>query len=655
MKAGLFAAAAILALCVSVPAIAGAADSYFDLPPEELLNARVTSASRRAESLFESPNAVYVITHDDIERAGVTTIPDALRMAPGVNVAQLDGNSWAVNIRGLNGLVSNKLLVLIDGRTVYNPAFAGVFWETVDLPLDDIEHIEVVRGPGGTVWGANAVNGVINIITRNAADTQGTAVQAMAGNRERGIENLRQGGQLPDNGFYRVYARAMDQSESPAPGGGDANDEWKRLRTGFRADWDGMTVQGDAYRINTDQFSFVPNFTGPAFGTVFSTQFHYEGANILGRWERDLSGGQLMLQSYLDYVGRSGGATISDRHLTYDLEAVYNLNARGRHEWTTGAGYRLVTSNETNIPGSVVSPDSRIDHLFSLFAQDKIRFFDTLSLTLGTKVEHNDYSGLEVQPNAKLQWLPSEEQTVWAAVSRAVRTPTQIEQNVSTVAGNGAGTQNGLVPNPGFDSETLIAYELGYRRRITPNLSVDTTAFIHDYDNLAVVNSGTPFIVNNGVDPPFLFTPFFFANGGAAQTGGIEVAAEWQPRSDLSFNASYSYLDVQMHANTNVPGQEALTEGQTPHHQLSLRTHWQATDQLSLDGTVHHVSDLAANAVLDYTRLDLNLGYQLSDGVKFNLVGQNLLDDQHREFGSAAGLNAAEVPRSVFGRVTCKF
>lgn len=653
MKSTLLAAVCVVALCLPGPASAAPAD-YFDLEPETLLNAQVTSAAKRLENVFQSPNAIYVISHEDIVNAGVTNIPDALRMAPGVNVAQTDGNSWAISIRGLNSAISNKLLVLVDGRSVYNPAFAGVFWEIVDMPLEDIERIEVIRGPGATVWGANAVNDVINIITKRAGDTQGSLVQAMGGTREQGLESLRYGGELANGGHYRVWGRGMNQSPSDAPLGGEANDEIYRLKAGFRADWENLMVQADAHHVVAHQFERVPNFTAPAFGTTFDTAFKYDGASLLGRWKTDITGGQLGIQSYVDFVSRTGSQSIDDRHFTYDFEAQYDMYARGRHEWTIGGGYRLVTRNESNTPISSVTPATQIDNLFSLFAQDKITLGEKFFLTLGTKIEHNDYSGLELQPSARLQWLPDDSQTVWAAVSRAVRTPTLLEQDITTIALNTPGQQFAIVSNEDFDSEALVAFELGYRRRLLPNLSVDTTAFLNSYSNLGVFRALTPFVVNNGIDPPFTFNPFEFANAAKAQTAGVEIATEWQARSNLDIKASYSYLDVKAQADTNVANQEAA-EGLAPHHQVNLAANWRINDALSLNSTVAHVSQLRESNVDAYTRVDLNLGYQVSPGLRLNLVGQNLLEDEHREFGAITDRNAASIPRSVFGRITCKF
>ena len=652
IRAAIIATAACIFMTPQAKAASAGSGDYFDLPPEQLLAAEVTSVSRRSERLAEAPAAVYVITRDDILRSGVTTIPDALRMAPGVNVAQADANSWAVSIRGFNGTTANKLLVMIDGRTVYNPAFAGVFWEAQDLVLADIDRIEVVRGPGGTLWGANAVNGVINIITAKASATQGDYATAVYGTQESTIA-ARHGGALADGGAYRVYAKAFDRDNFDRGNGSGANDAWNSLRSGFRADWDNYTLQGDVYRTKTDQNDFIPNF-GPGFGTVIDNTLDYTGGNLLQRWKKQTeSGGLLTLQSYIDYASRIDPQIIDDRHFTLDAEAQYNLAARGRHEIVVGGGYRLVTSNESNSAEFQVNPASRTDNTFNLFVQDKITLLpDNLFLTLGTKVEHNDYSGFELEPGASLNWTPNERQTLWASIARAVRTPTLLEQNAFVIAQDGAGSQVRLVPNGNFASEVLIAYETGYRQQVSKDVSLDAALFFNDYSKLASFHSLPGFVVNNGIDPPFTVTPIEFGNSMTAETYGGELTASWNVRPDWTLKGSYSYINIEAHSHDSSFGNQETAEGLTPHHQVNLRSDWKISDDWSLNTSAYLVSGLDTSHVSAYTRLDANLGYRISDGVDANLIGQNLLQASHREFGTAGGLNAAEVPRAVYGRVT---
>lgn len=631
-----------------VPAFAA---DYFDLPPEELLKTQVTSVSKRPELLSEAQSAVYVITRDDILRSGVRTIPDALRMAPGVNVAQQDSNSWAVSIRGFNNTLANKLLVMIDGRTVYNPAFAGTFWEIQDVVLADIDRIEVIRGPGGTLWGANAVNGVVNIITRDARDTVGEYVKAGYGNVEQGFISARHGATLRNGGAWRVYAKAFNRDSFDRPNGSDNHDDWRGLRSGFRADWDTFTVQGDVYGIDAHERNTVPNFTPPDFGTEIVNELEYRGGNLLGRWKHDTAnGGLLTLQSYVDYAARLWPQAIDDRRFTFDFEPQYNFPITGRHEFVVGGDYRFLTMNESSSAVFAITPEQDSFNLFSAFIQDKIMLAQEWFLTLGTKVEHNDFSGFEVQPNARIAWTPDNEQTAWAAVSRAVRTPTPIEQNATVVLQNGLGTQFALVPNPNFDSEDLIAYEAGYRRQITPDLSVDVAAFLNDYSNLANSHLGTPVPINNGVDPPFLLLPGQLTNDMTGETWGFEVSADWRVLPNWKLQGTYSYLEIYLHSHDNtLPDQEAAERG-TPRNQFSIRSNWKVSEDWSLDTSLYHASELNGGSIPSHTRLDANLGYRVNDNLNLNLVGQNLFNNDHREISGGA-----EIPTSVFGYVTWHF
>lgn len=622
---------------------------YFELPPEQLVNAEVISVSKRPEKLSGTSSAVYVITHEDIRRSGVRSVPDALRMAPGVNVAQADANSWAVSIRGFNGVLANKLLVMIDGRTVYNPLFAGTYWELQDVVLDDIDRIEVIRGPGGTLWGANAVNGVINIITKHTNATTGNYLTTIYGNEEKGTVSARHGGAFGPNNFYRVYAKFNEHDSSRALNGDDAQDEWWSGRTGFRADWgDSFTLQGDVYRTLTEQINSTPFVGAPNNMIIENETMASEGANILGRYKKDLDDGALLtVQSYLDYTTRDQ-ILLEDKRLIYDLDAQYNFRPIGVHEIIAGAGYRFTHDDLSGSPSVEFSPASRNDHLFSTFVQDKITLVpDQWYLTLGSKFEHNDYSGFEYQPNARLQYHPDTSQTVWASVSRAVRTPSRLEHDLDqTITVFAPSTEVVLQANRDFDSEELTAYELGYRKQFTPDFSMDIATFYNDYDRLSTIGFLTPSVG--------LF-PIQAVNGMKAETYGIEIASSWRVIPDLQLSAGYSFLDMFLHVDQNNGFNLETAEGDSPHHQANARASWNITDNVSLDTSVYYVDQLSQSNVDNYIRLDMNLGFRISDGVTFNLVGQNLLDNAHREFSSPTSLNAAEVERSVFGKLTWQF
>lgn len=633
-----------------------ASADYFDLTLEQLLDTQIISASKKIETVAEAPAAVYVVTSEDIMRSGVTSIPDALRMVPGVNVAHSDSNSWAISIRGFNSTLANKLLVLIDGRSIYNPVFGGVLWEAHNLLLSDIERIEVIRGPGGALWGANAVNGVINIITKHTRDTQGNLTSALYGNEEANL-SARQGGSFGDEGFYRVYTKAFKRDNSRKPSGGDTYDDWDGVRGGFRVDWgDEFTLQGDAYRNSTHQRKAHYMLVAP-FMPIENQTIVYDGVNILGRWtNRRDHGSQFSVQTYIDWARRNEPLNFIDDRKTYDVEAQYNFAAMGSHELVTGAGIRYMADNQTGNENVTFEPKQRHNSLYNIFVQDKITLApERWFLTLGSKFEHNDFSGFEVQPNARLQWHPTEDQMLWSAISRAVRTPTPVEEDLtstlatSSVAGTTIPARAAFVPNNDFKSERLKAYEVGYRNQITASLSVDLAAFYNDYDQLQTIAVGTLSVITTGPSAPYFFIPFKFTNNMKGKSHGLEASLNWAANERLKLALDYSFLKLAVTALD--PTQESA-ELLYPTHQAGVKVLWNMSDSWTLDTTASHVDNLPGGNVDAYTRLDVNLGGQLSKTLRFNLVGQNLLDKTHREFGSVTDANAAEIERSIFAKLT---
>lgn len=652
----------LLSCLMATPAVAA---DYFDLGPEELLSAEVVSASKTSGTVWNSAAAVYVISNEDIQRAGARNIPDALRMVPGVQVAQADANSWAISIRGFNGTLANKLLVMVDGRTIYNPLFAGTYWELQDMVLGDIERIEVVRGPGGTLWGANAVNGVINIITKKAVDTQGNRVSVSAGNYDRGTASARHGGRF-DDGYYRVYAKRTNMASFETPSGDDAYDDADSYRIGFRADWDaGFTLQGDAYSVDDKQINSLPLFVAP-YADLDKEVMRSRGASLHARGKREfINGGALSFQSYVDYTQREQ-RILEDKRIVFDNEVQYDFPSYGRHQAIVGAGYRVTADWLGNSPYVIFSPSERVQDIFKFFAQDRYELVpEKWYFTLGTKIEHNDYTGVEVQPNARLQWFPSRSQTVWAAVSRAVRTPSRLERDVDI---NSTVFPPGVFLNPAFptllqlqassdlESEDLIAYEVGYRQQITPDLSIDTTAFINDYRNLVSFGFPPPSLVNNGVDPIYNLFPAQVNNAMTGEVYGLEIAASWKVRDNWTLSGSYTLMDMYLHAaNNGVVADLETAEGQAPHQQANIRSSWNINHDWSLDTAVYYTGKMTAPAVDSYVRVDANVGYRINDNAQFNLIGQNLFDRRHREFNGAGAYNATEIPTIIIGKVTWNF
>ncbi len=615
----------------------------FELSPEQLFSATVTSVSKSSEKLMDAPAAIFVLTGEDIMRSGATSIPEALRMVPGVQVARTHGGGWAVSVRGFNSGLANKLLVLMDGREVYDQLFSGVYWDVQDTVLEDIERIEVIRGPGAALWGANAVNGVINIITKHARDTQGGLVSAIAGNQDRAIGTSRYGGKIGENAFYRAYAKYINRDEERTLADLGARDGQQAYRAGFRSDWedgsqDSFTLQGDMVKDAVGQLRVS------SLGVLTREHIRATGWNILGRWTREFEDdARLTVQGYVDYTFRDQ-LVLADQRTSFDLDGQYDFPQYGRHKTIVGARYRLTVGELIGNSATTTHP-TRHDQLFSGFVQDKITLdTDHWYLTLGSKFEHNDYSGFEVQPNARLQWHIDEEQMAWASIARAVRTPSQLEHDLTIDFLLGV---FGLLPNTDFDSEELIAYELGYRRQIASDLSFDVAAFYSDYDKLSAVSAvgAGPFVINTSI-----------ANGTTAETYGGEFVLDWRALENLHFIGTYSVLQMQLHGPAGAIDPE-VAERQSPHHQFNMRAHWNMTDNLSLDTMLYYVDDLPDFRIEEYWRLDMGLGWQLSDGMQLRLVGQNLLAGTHREFTAIDDpfTPPAKIGHAFYGKLTWMF
>ncbi len=632
-------------------------ETGFDLTSlsiEQLMNIDITTVSKKKQKLFKSASAIFVITEEDIRRSGLTSIPEILRIVPGLQVARMSSNTWAISARGFNKRFANKLLVMIDGRTVYTSLFSGVYWDVQDLLLENVEHIEVVRGPGGSIWGANAVNGVINIITKNADDTQGILVTAGAGNEDKGIVGARYGGTIGENAHYRFYTKYFNRDDFVTPSEDRADDEWDFLRGGFRLDWqaadeDLLTVQGDIYNGDSDQTAIFSTFPT----TTIRDTAEVAGGNMLARWKHTYSDtSDMTIQLYYDRTERDS-AVLEQYHDTIDFEFFHQFALGERQKLTWGLGYRFIGDHLDNVSGSTSTLDTEVrsSHIFSTFVQDEITLVpDRLTLTLGTKLEQNSYTGLEHQPSGRLVWTPYDNHAVWAAVSRAVRTPSRFENDGKITIDPTSAISNTLLGDRDFDSENLLAYEIGYRGFLSEDFSFDIAAFYNVYEELETNQtrstsvSGFPVVVSNSI---------FIDNEMDGETYGVEAFVNYQPTDWWRVSAGYSYLQIQVDQNSSGNDSSAeVEEDDSPHHQFQARSFINLPYGLEFDTSIFYVDNLPRQYVSSYVRLDTRVGWHVNDNLDVSIGLQNLLDPEHEEFHTDNGAVATEVERSIFGQIT---
>jgi len=632
---------------------------------EDLLNVEVTSVAKKAQSLNDAPSAAFVISNDDIKRSGATNIPDALRLAPGLDVAKIDSNKWAVSSRGFNGRFANKLLVLIDGRNTYTRSFSGVYWENQDVMMEDIDRIEVIRGPGAALWGANAVNGVINIITKRSSETQGVLLNAGGGTEEQGFGSLRYGTKFGENTTARAYVKGNNRGQNTLLTGDKADDNWNKVQGGFRVDsqlnlQDALTVQGDIYQTNTHQFSTYPQLTPPFFLVEKDKNTAY-GGNFLGRLQHTFSTtSDYSLQAYYDTYTRRDIPLYESRD-TLDVDFQHRFGLLDWHEIIWGLNYRyghdkLVGNTLSN--GQAVYniiPSSVNDQLFSAFIQDEMTLIDnTLWLTIGSRFEHNDYSGFEGQPSARIMWAPHNQHRLWASVSRAVRTPSRGDRDASALVGVDPRTSPPVAikiqGNTNFRSEEVIAYEAGYRTTFSKSVSLDITGFYNDYRDLRHPDAGTPSF--NGA---FVTLPLDFANDAQGKTYGIEIATVWQMLDWWRWDTNYSWL----HTQFNEVG--AGTSAVSPQQRVSLRGALSPREDIDLDFWFRYVDTNTAvgsrgeQDIKAYVSLDLRAAYRPYKDLELSLVGQNLIAQKHLEYVNEIQTLPTAIDRGLYGKISWSF
>jgi len=594
---------------------------------EQLGDVKITTVSKVPEEVWKTPAAIYVITQEDIRRSGATNIPDALRLAPGVEVGRIDSDTWAIGIRGEQNNFSKAVLVLIDGRSVYSPLLAGVFWDAQDVVLEDIDRIEVIRGPGATVWGPNAADGVINIVTKKASETHGGLASGLSGNQDRFIGETRYGGGNGKGFDYRIYAKGFDR-EPEFHLDHDDFDRWHQERGGFRMDW--SEPHGDEYTLQGDVYGGI--FPHEVGSTTFID--NVSGGNILGRWTSKFSdGSDVYLQAYFDRTVRAG-ADIAETRNTFDVDFEHHLKIGTRNDFIYGGGIRLSPNHivQEQVSENVV-PNIETDYIYSGFLQDQIHFFrDRLLVTVGSKFLDNNFSGFDVEPTGRLLWNPNPRQSFWTSVTRAVTTPSRLEEGLQLTGEASANPPIFLLVsgNPHFKSESLVGYEGGYRQLLTPKFFISLSVFHNRYSNLQ--SFGAPTLAGNTIT-------ILYENAIAGSNTGIEVAPTWTPRQWWKLAGSYSFVGVEAHAtggssNISSTGSVSTYEGSSPAHQMQLQSNFNLGKRFEFDQGYRFVSALPAQNVNAYQTMDARIACDFTKNWNLSLVGQNLFQRYHYEWGT---------------------
>ena len=632
---------------------------------EQLSQIQVTTPTKEPTAAFRSPVAIYVITSDEIRRSGATSIPEALRLAPGVEVERIDAGRWSIGIRGFGTRLTRSVLVLIDGRIVYTTLFAGTYWEAQDVVMDDIERIEVIRGPGGVIWGPNAVDGVINVITKSSDETRGLVVNARSGNVDLGEAAVQYGGGNSQGFAYRLYVKALDDAHEQHVDG-NKYDAWRTVQTGFRADWTkqrfgNVTLEGDAYDEEVGEGASAVSYTPPYQQALFGNE-HLSGANILVRWQRTFSeGNDIQLQAYVDRTDHRE-LNIADYRTTIDIDYLQRVKLGRAQSISFGVGARVIPIYDPIlVSGLTFTPIRRTDQLYTAFVQDDITLVrDKLTLSLGTKLLHTNFTEFEPEPSARLAWTPSDKQTVWAAFTHAVRTPSDAEENFTLSGYIGGPTAGGLqefaafLPNKNFAPEELNGYELGYRRLIRKNLLVDFAGFFNHYHDLfdeEIIDDA--FSLSDSPPPLHLLLPAQFGNGLLGHTAGFEISPEWRPAKFWRLRGSYSYLDLVL---SKAPNSAALNtipgiEGGSPKHDIVAQSSFDLGKRFQLDFTYRYVSALVGLGIPSYSTGDARLAWRARPDLELSVVGQDLFQPYHVEYTADLGPNVG-IRRSAYAQLT---
>jgi iron complex outermembrane recepter protein len=667
MRPGILVAALLSATFASLCCAQAPPEKLASMSIEDLLNIEVTSVSKTQQKISETASAIYVITQEDIQSSGAMNIPDLLRMVPGMDVAQINANTWAISARGSNGRFSNELLVMVDGRTVYTPTFGGVLWDVLDLPLEDIERIEVIRGSAGSIWGANAVNGVVNIITKEASETKGMMVVAGGGNLSPGFGTVQYGGAAGQATSFRVYSKFVNQSQLPDVTGTNGNDGWHTLRGGFRVDSnisrkDSITVQGDIYTGREGQEEiFLPSATSPSTVQI-PVAVNLSGGFLQAMWNHAYSARSgTSLQIYYDRYERDD--ILGERRGTFDIDFTHHLGWGARQNVVWGLGYRYSESVTLGSLAFSLDPANLGTRLFSSFVQDEIALVrDRLYLSAGTKLEHNYYTGFGLMPSIRLAWLPGTDHTLWAAVSRDLRTPSSLDASIrlnfaGSIEPDGTPVLFGVLGNPNIKDETSLSYEIGYRAALSERVSVDLTAYYDHLGNQETTEPAAP-VFEASPAPPHLLIPLMYENLMVGESYGLEAFAKWKPSIRLTLSPGYAFEQIHMHVD---PGSQDTTsvaakEGSAPVNSAQFRSHLSLPHGLAWDMSAYFVGRIADPVVPSYTRLDTGLTWQASEKLSFSIFGQNLLKSERLEYVDTTGSTTSTlVKRGAYAKVKWAF
>jgi len=630
------------------------------------MNIQVTSVSKTEQKLSTIASAVFVITQEDIQNSGATNIPDLLRIVPGISVAQIDSNTWAITARGFNARFSNELLVLVDGRSVYTQSTGGVYWDVLDLPLEDIERVEVIRGPGGSVWGANAVNGVINIMTKKASETRGSMIVAGGGNIEPAFSTLQYGRALGSATNFRVFGKYSDFNNLPNPPGQQATDNWHVLRGGFRADTafsprDTAIFEGDMYSGREGvNMAFAPSPLAPGIGNAYNVRL--SGGFLQGSWKHSFSdrSDTSLLASYDNYERED---ILHDRRSTFDVQFQHHFLWGSRQNLIWGLEDRYSMSHTHGNFFVSFNPANIDTNLFGTFLQDEITAIpNRVFVTFGTKIEHDYYTQWNAMPSARIAWTPSPRQTLWGAVSRSVRTPADFDAalrvNEETLPNpGGPPLVLAVLGNPHVRGERLFAYELGYRREITRRAAIDLAMYYNHYSTQETTEPGTPFLESSPA-PVYLVMPFITETLMWGETHGLELSAHWNATSCWTLSSGYVFEEIHMHLKPTSQDTDSVpqAEGSTPDNSAQIRSHLNLAQGLAWDASAYFSGRLTDPVEPSYTRLDTGFSWRFAERSSLAIFGQNLLKDRHMEFSDSSGSALTTfVKRSVYLKFTVEF